>query len=561
MSAILKQSSAKCCWCGGLLYQIEGSAPVWWCLTQACAQEQTKWGISRNLQQWGKDKDGNNTLKNTWERLFIPTPRQVQFMSSKAKYRLFGGAAGPGKSTAARIALYRKALAIPGFEALILRETFPELEKTHLRKMANEVAWFGDRAQFIESKRLMKFHHPNGPDSLIECGHMDDDKALQKYLSTEYDEIVPDEGSRYDPDRLLELSTRARSSKPAVVAAGGPWFDVVSNPGGRAAMMLRDLFIRKEVDPDRYPVLSGVDEHGVPFYDPNEWEYIPATLDDNPYIDPSYVRTLAVIPQAWRYQQLRHGDWEVFAGAFFSNWIDRKHTRELRIRDPRQASWSRSLDFGFHDPTVIGWFVALPDGRYHCVAELKLKETLIVDIVREVQAMDRALGLPSPVSSVRTYADPSVRQRSGQTGESILETFGKCGMPLIPSVNERVNGWMRVQALLKDSPPLPTDYDTVQDFEADKARYAKHEPMMQGIPYLTFAPECKYLRRSMAAAISDEKSPDDIDQSMDDHGLDSIRYWAMSRAMPRHPSSAPRPGRDSAGALMAEAISDSQRVA
>lgn len=521
--SVLRESSARCCFCQGTLVEIDSAPGIWWCTRPACWEQQVKYGLSRQVTTWGKDRLGNNVPTVTTERLFVPTPRQVQYMASKATYRLFGGAAGPGKSTATRIGMYRKARLIPGYEGLILRETFPELEKTHLRKMAREVEWFGGEAEFIESKRVMRF--ANG--SLIECGHMDDEKALQKYLSTEYDEIAPDEASRYKPEHVLELSTRCRSTKPKVLEMGGPWFNVVSNPGGPASDMLYDLFIAKEVDPDKYPVLAGSDAQGHPFYRPEEWEFVPATLDDNPYLPPGYERTLAVL-QPWRYRQLRYGDWLAKAGLFFANWLDSHHTRDVRVEDPRQATWFRALDWGFHDPTVVGWFVALPDGHYHCCAELKLRETLITDVVAEVQAMDRALGLPTPVSAVRTYADPATRQRGGQTGESIAETFAKCGMPLIPSVNERVNGWMRVQGLLKDAP--------------------------DGVPYLTFAPECKYLRRSMASAMSDATNPDDIDQSMDDHGLDMIRYFAMSRPAPNLPrvDMGPKPG--TVGAMVQELL-------
>jgi phage terminase large subunit len=529
MSQILKQSSAKCCWCQSALVQIASEPGIWWCLTPDCFRKQLAHGISRTVTEWDR-VDGQHIPRNTSERLYIPTPKQATFAASRAKFRLYGGAAGGGKSVEGRRRLYKKALSLPGFEALILRETFPELERTHLRRMGEEVQWFGDQAEFIESKRLMKFQ--NG--SLIECGHMDDERALQKYLSTEYDEILADEGSRFDPDRLLELSTRARSSKANVLAAGGPWFDVVSNPGGRASDMLKDLFILKEVPPDKYPILSGTDAEGRPYYNPDEWEFIKATLDDNPYLDPGYQRQLAVL-QPWRYQQLRNGDWDVVAGAFFSRWDPSIHVRDVVIPDPREATWYRALDWGFHDPTVVGWFVVLPDGHYHCVAELKLVETVILDVVRAVAAMDRALGLPRPVSTVRTYADPATRQRAGQTGESIAETFGKCGMPLIPSVNERINGWMRVQALLK--------------------------PARDGVPFLTVSPECKYLRRTFPAAVSDEQVPDDIDATCDDHGLDMVRYFAMSRPMPTLSAPRPRYGPDSVGALLDAAIEESSRLA
>jgi hypothetical protein len=35
--------------------------------------------------------------------------------------------------------LQRRAMAIPGYEGLILRKNFPELEKTHMRDMSVEI--------------------------------------------------------------------------------------------------------------------------------------------------------------------------------------------------------------------------------------------------------------------------------------------------------------------------------------------------------------------------------------------------------------------------------------
>jgi hypothetical protein len=489
-------------------------------VTEACYRQQLSWALSQQSTEWVWES-GQKVPKNTFHRLFVPTPRQVDYLANPAKNRLFGGAAGPGKSTAARMGLYRRALAIPGFEALILRETFPELERTHLRRMASEAEWFTG-ASFVESKRLLRF--PNG--SLIEAGHLEDEAAVRKYLSSEYDHIVADEGSQLKPMALLEISTRARTSKPAVLKAGGARFDVVSNPGGEAAGMLLDLFIDHQPDAEQFPMLAAE-------YDATQWAYIPATLDDNPYLDPSYVNALRVL-QPWRYEQLRHGNWRVFHGQFF-DWRDRDHQRSVEIREPKAATWFRALDWGYHDPCVVGWFVAMPDGHYHCVGELKLKEHTVDEVVREVKAMDRTLGLPTPISSVRTYADPATRQRGGQTGESILETFGKCGMPLIPSVNERKNGWMRVQALLKNAP--------------------------DGVPWLTFAPECKYLRKCLSGIMSDEKDPDEVNEKQADlqHGLDMLRYFGMSRPMPTAPRIEAKDPQ-SVGAMLDVLIAESSRV-
>jgi hypothetical protein len=322
---------------------------IWWCPNPPCAQAQIDHAVV------AQPKKGPAKL------LYVPTPKQVEFDRCPAKYVLYGGAAGPGKSHAARWALYRRALKTPGFEALLLRKTFPELEKTHLRRMASEVPMLG--GEFIESKRLARFRHKDGRVSLIECGHMDDDNAVSKYLSSEYDVIVPDEGSTFDPQALLELSTRARSSKPEVIADGGAKFWVVSNPGGPASSMLLDFFIDQSPDYDAYPALREA-------YDKGEWTYIPGLLDDNPYMDPAYERQLAVLPK-WRYEQLRFGDWRVFAGQFFSEWNERHHVAVLE--PAREGRWFRSLDWGRNQPGCVLWWAVLPDHRLYVRREWKFQ--------------------------------------------------------------------------------------------------------------------------------------------------------------------------------------------
>jgi phage terminase large subunit len=433
-----------------------------------------------------------------WQWLYVPTPKQVEFDVCAAKYVLYGGAAGPGKSHAARWALYRRALRIPGFEALLLRKTFPELEKTHLRRMARDVELLGkNNAEFIESKRLMRF--ANG--SLIECGHMEDADAVAKYLSSEYDVIVPDEGSTFDPQALLELSTRARSTKPEVQAEGGAKFWVVSNPGGPASAVLLDFFIDHAPDFDAYPALVGD-------YRPEEWQYVPGLLDDNPYMDPAYERQLAVLPK-WRYEQLRHGDWRVFSGQFFAEWNERVHVATLE--PDRSAKWFRSLDWGRNQPGCVLWWAVLPDHKLYIRREWKFQGMSEAEVALGIKKIDAELDLAK--KPTYTAGDPSTHNKTGAShtdgrfvGQSIAESLAHYGVPLTKADNDRFNGWMRCHALLRSAP--------------------------DGTPWLQVHPDCRYLIRSIAAAVSDKKDPDDVDTTSDDHGLDAWRYGAMSRPNP-----------------------------
>ena len=429
---------------------------------------------------------------------YVPTPKQVEFDACPAKYVLYGGAAGPGKSHAARWALYRRCLSIKNFRALLLRRTYPELESTHLDKMGQEEEIIG--GVFTKSERTMAFPSTG---ALIRCGHMDDKEAVQKYLSTEYDMIIPDEGSTYDPDSLLELSTRARTSNPAVLANGGAKFWIPSNPGGPASSMLLDFFIDHQPDTEKYPALAT-------HYNPSNWVYIPATLDDNPYIDPAYEKEQLAPLTKWRYEQLRHGDWRVFSGQFFGTFNERRHVKDLGPLGG-DTKWFRAMDWGFNKPGCWGFYAVLPDGRLYKRADRKFSGESVQTNAVTLKAKTEELGIGKVGYNV---ADPAVFIKTGNVGQkeakfigqSIGETFALNGVTLIRGENDRYNGWQRLHDLLRDAP--------------------------DGDPWILFHPSCKYTIRTLATAKSDDKDPDDVDTDSDDHALDETRYAAMSRPHP-----------------------------
>ena len=479
--------TAKCCWCQRSLVQSEVAGLVCWlCPQEACWQRQVAHAIVVTLK--GKEK----------RCLFVPVPKQVAMWECPARNILWGGAAGPGKSTGVRWWLYKQCLMIPGYEALLLRENVTQLKQTHIRKMETEQKSIG--AELNKSDNVLKF--PNG--SLIQMGHMEDADAVQNYLSTEYDAIVCDEGSQYPTGEfgdvpLLELSTRSRSNKPAVQAVGGAKFVVASNPGGPTSNALLDFFVDHTPDFELCPALKDK-------YDPENWQYIPATLDDNPYIDPDYLTTLALLPK-WRYEQLRHGDWRVFSGQFFSQWRESHHVADLGT--PGDVRWFRSLDWGRNQPGCVLWWAILPDGRLYLRAELKFQGLDEQEVAQRIHAKDAELG----VKPTYTAGDPAIFNKTGAshttpqfTGQSIGETLGFYGIPITKADNDRVNGWGRCHAQLRDAP--------------------------DGRPWMLVHPDCRYLIRSIPNARSAKGDPDDVDTKMDDHALDAWRYGAMSRPSP-----------------------------
>lgn len=448
---------------------------------------------------------------------YVPTSKGVDYEACPAKNRLLGGAASGAKSHILRQGMLKRALSIKGYEGLILRRTYGELEKSQLRKLAAEVPRLG--GVYYESKRLAEFPQTG---ALIEAGHLDDAAALSRWLSTEYDEISADEGSTFDPKMLLELSTRARTSKLAVKKAGGARFNVGTNPGGPAWPVLMDLFVTHEPDWEMFPAAFKKK------YRPEDWVYIKALLDDNPYRDEDYEDTLARLsPQ--RYEQLRWGDEFITDGQFFGELRQSTHARTVAI--PDGTEWSLGMDWGFNAPGWVGFFAHLTDGHYHLAREYKFKG-LTADVVKaEIRKILKDLG----ARHLRyVQADPAMWQKTGAgKGESIAETLARQdkdgrGLPMRKGDNDRFNGWQRVHELLRDDG--------------------------RGTPYLTADPSCKYWWRSVPALVQDGADPDDVDTKSDDHAGDGTRYWAMSRPSPtRIRTQPPIPPKGSAGELLREA--------
>jgi hypothetical protein len=297
-------AKARCRWCKGRFRQVYGTQ--WLCESDACATRQ----IDNAMQSAG-------AIDPARPFIYIPTPAQVDLEDNHAKNVLFGGAAGGSKSFGLRWHLYKWCRKIPGYEAILIRQSYPELESTHLLKMFKEQYILGD-AKYKNGDRMMVFS--NG--SFIKAGHCESESDMGKYLSTEYDEIVFDEASTIRPRPLREISSRARSdaARPEVRERGGAWVRYGTNPGGVSALALKTLFITKDPDPSQ-----------VKKYHPEHYGFIRADIEDNPYLEDDYeeARLDALDPD--RYEQLRHGNWDVASGQFFATFDMAKHVRAIEV--------------------------------------------------------------------------------------------------------------------------------------------------------------------------------------------------------------------------------------
>ena len=491
---------ARCCWCGQPFVRATvGNLGCWVCGTSECLNRCLKHAVIVTLK--GKEK----------QCLYVPLPRQVEFLETTEPYVLFGGAAGGSKSHALRWLAYIKCLSVSNFRVLLLRRTYKELEQTHLREAELDAPKFG--ASSVPSAKVVRF--PNG--SVLQFGHCETAADAANYLSAEYDLILFDELVTFEETPFLLISSRARTTKGllARVLAG-------SNPGGPQSHWVRSRFMDRNVDREQYPD-----------YDEAEWRFIQSKLEDNPYLDQSYERKLAALPPELR-KAYRDGDWDIFPGQYFPEWRRAMHVTPEHIAYPREWRRTVCMDWGFVKAGYCGWVVHEPEGGAYLEQEYVPVRVTASEQGKEIGRRTVALGL----KKILLVYDTQMETPAADSGEPIIESvcrgIRKAGVTVTPikADKDRINGWARLRQWLGLRP--------------------------DGRPWLQVSPSCGYAIRTIPAQVSDEHDPEDLDTDGEDHAVDSLRYFVMSRpAAGGMKPEKPRPGYGTLGWYKAQ---DSQPV-
>lgn len=276
--------------------------------------------------------------------IYEPFPRQKQFHTSPAKYRLFGGAAGPGKTKALLWEAIFQALHNPGADTLLLRRTYPELESSLLAYFRRDVPRSAYK-KYNESKHIVTWK--NG--STTRFGYCRNENDVYRYQGAEFLFIGLDELTHFTLKQWQFLTSRNRCPIPGTKScmAGA------SNPGNIGHAWVKALWV------DHQPPAAF---ERPDLYDPRDYDFIRARIFDNPIYanDVEYRRTLETLPEHLR-RAFLDGDWNVFAGQYFDIFDYGRHTarpEELRL----EAWWPRwiSIDWGFQHPSAVYWHCAVP---------------------------------------------------------------------------------------------------------------------------------------------------------------------------------------------------------
>lgn len=406
------------------------------------------------------------------------TKRQKEFINATADEVLFGGAAGGGKSYAQMIDALIFAIRYPGSSQLILRRTYPELEKSLIR-VAQSV-YPASIFKYNASKYFGEF--TNG--SRIEFGHCHSEDDVYKYQSAEYDALRFDELTHFTEFMYTYLMSRVRGTNgyPKVVKS-------TTNPGGVGHGWVKARFIDIG-EPDKIHSVG----QGTRIY-------LPAKIQDNAFLmkaDPDYINRLKNLPKREK-RALLSGDWDIFEGQYFTEW-----NRDIHVVRPFEipSTWRRYFTMDYGLDMLAGYWIALDGaGNAYVYREIYKSGLIISEAARAILAAGREAEI--------CFAPPDLWNRRQDTGKSAAQIFSEWGLNLVKAQNDRVCGWLELREWLK-----PT-----------KNEFGEESPRLR------IFENCTNLIRCLPALTVDKLNPGDVSREPHEltHAPDALRYFVAGR--------------------------------
>lgn len=423
------------------------------------------------------------------KNLYTPHPKQLEYHSRTEPNVLFWGGRGSGKSMCGRWDAHIRALSHPGFTYIILRRTYPELQRSHLAHVKREMKQLG--GDFHQTDRIA--YYPNG--SMGYFSHCATEDDVLNLLSSEFALAFFDELSTFEWEMFTKLAASVRVPEGSGLTA---MVRAATNPLGPSAQKILEYFVNKTVDPEEDPD-----------YNPNDWYSIHANLDDNPSLDRAQYRKRfsglpAHVRKAWV-----DGEF-VLENALFEfhpNLEGKPYhvTPDLDMKKIVAASTIyRAIDVGwFPDPSYCVWIAHLGN-RYIVLHEMLRYKTPAPELAAEILEIDKMLGIKRVAM---TFCDPSMDINTTADVRTVKDIFEANGVPMECSINKREMFATAVHTALKEEA-----YENVPRLQI----YA-NGPV--GAPYLAKTiPMMRY----------NPKKPKDMADHREDHAVVSLAYFLIS---------------------------------
>lgn len=443
--------------------------------------------------------------------IWMPQPRQMEFMSRNEYEVLYGGAAGGGKSDAIIVEALRQ-VDNPNYRAIIFRKTFPQCRELIIKSMRIYKRAFPD-AVYNGSEHFWEFKSG----AKIYFGSMPNSTSYLNYQGLSFSFIAFDELTHFTQEEYEYLISRNRADGEGLRV----YIRATANPGGIGHGWVKERFITASKPNVPYTVKAEVlDKDGNKKTVERTRVFIPSSVFDNQALlknDPNYLANLALLPEAKK-NALLYGDWNSYEGQVFTEFRDNPDGYDTRIYthviNPFKipSSWRRyrAFDFGYSRPFTVQWWAIDYDGRAYLYRELygctdtpntglRWEPRKIAKKIREIE--DEC----EKGSRITGIADPAIWDESRGKDGTIISMFEEEGIFFEKGKHDRLSGKMQCH----------------YRFAFDKT----------GKPMAYVFNTCKPFIRTIQNLVYDEVNTEDVNTNIEDHDYDAMRYFFMSNPL------------------------------
>lgn len=417
------------------------------------------------------------------ERPFRPYGSAVDMWGSHAPVVLLAGPAGTGKTRANLEKVVHCCTKYPGARWLILRKTRKSLTETALVTLEEMVLPAAHPAlRGPKRNQRSSYHFPNG--STIALAGCDDP---QKLYSSEYDGIYIPEANELDEDEVEKLF---RAMRWPVM----PYKQILMdcNPQGPGH------WLKKWGEAGRLQFLDTKHQDNPRYYDHWAQRWTPE--------GEKYLATLDRLTGV-RLQRLRYGKWVQAEGMVYEGWTPSVH---LLPQFPIPKDWARfkSVDFGYTNPFVCGWWAEDGDGRLYLYREIYMTGKLVEDHARQIKEIDRMNNEP--------LARAIICDHDAEDRATLERHLGRATTPAKKSVSP---GIQAVQSRLKVQP------------DGRPRLFILRDSLVQRDGDLADAKKPLCTAEEFEGYVWDEKADvkKEVPVKENDHGMDMLRYLIFWR--------------------------------
>ena len=228
---------------------------------------------------------------------------------------------------------------------------------------------------------------------------------------------------------------------------------------------------------------------------------------DNPYLDQAEIKRLTETLSSDQLESRRYGKFKSASGLVYPEFDEDVHVLKEPFNIPKEWQDNISIDPGLNNPLSAHWYAVDFDDNVYVVAEhFEAEKDVGYHSERIYEISNRLDWKKNSNGKLCALIDSAANQRTLSSSKSVAELFYDYGINVDTRVNKDLfSGIQRVKQYLKG---------------------------INGKPKLYIFPNCVNLIRELKTY---RWGNDDVPKKTDDHALDELRYYLMSKPQGRSP--------------------------